>query len=230
MYTLLLRLTAPLQSWGVGSKFNIRGTEREPTKSGAIGLLAAALGILREDDRRLEELSLLRFGVRVDREGILLKDFHMAHSSKPYTNKNSFLTYRYYLSDAVFLCGLESDRYDLLQQYEHALRHPVFPLFLGRRSCPPTLPLVLGIRNGGLEETLRNEPFQDDSVSEVRVVIEDNDPLSDSAMVKDVPVSFSQLERKYAYRKCREFIISTGCKQEHDPFAELEAQNVSDKN
>ena len=44
MATLLLRLAAPLQAWGADSKFETRKTAREPTKSGVIGLLAAALG------------------------------------------------------------------------------------------------------------------------------------------------------------------------------------------
>ena len=47
MATLLLRLAAPLQSWGADSKFETRKTNREPTKSGVIGLLAAALGLRR---------------------------------------------------------------------------------------------------------------------------------------------------------------------------------------
>lgn len=50
MATLLLRLAAPLQAWGADSKFETRKTGREPTKSGVIGLLAAALG-LRRDER-----------------------------------------------------------------------------------------------------------------------------------------------------------------------------------
>ena len=53
MATLLLRLAAPLQSWGMDSKFETRKTNREPTKSGIVGLLAAALGI-RRDDRTLD--------------------------------------------------------------------------------------------------------------------------------------------------------------------------------
>lgn len=47
MATLLLRLAAPLQSWGSDSKFETRKTDREPTKSGVVGLLAAALGLRR---------------------------------------------------------------------------------------------------------------------------------------------------------------------------------------
>ena len=68
------------------------------------------------------------------------------------------MTHRYYLADAIFLAGLESEDEALLQQIADALRHPVYPLFLGRRSCPPTLPLCLGIRQNTLEEALQAEP------------------------------------------------------------------------
>ena len=96
MPTLLLRLAAPLQSWGANSKFEIRTTEKMPTKSGVVGMLAAALGLGRDAD--LSALNALKFGVRADREGEDITDFHMAHSEK-----SSYVTYRHYLSDAVFL-------------------------------------------------------------------------------------------------------------------------------
>ena len=105
MAVLLLRLAAPLQAWGSNSKFIIRNTEREPTKSGVVGMLAAALGIQRNDDpKKLEPLTALRFGVRAEKEGRLLKDFHMVHSPK-----TTDVTERHYLSDAVFLVALESE-------------------------------------------------------------------------------------------------------------------------
>ena len=64
MATLLLRLAAPLQSWGADSKFETRKTNREPTKSGVIGLLAAALGLRRDDAAGLARLNGLHFAVR----------------------------------------------------------------------------------------------------------------------------------------------------------------------
>lgn len=147
MATLLLRLAAPLQAWGADSKFETRRTAREPTKSGVIGLLAAAQGIRRDEDDALQRLNALRFGVRADREGQLLVDYHTAATEKDRAQgKTTYQTCRHYLSDAVFLVGLESGDETLLRRLETALRAPVFPLFLGRRSCPPTLPLCLGIR------------------------------------------------------------------------------------
>lgn len=64
---LLARLAAPLQSWGIGSRFDRRDTQLHPTKSGYIGMIAAALGLDRTDD--ISHLTQLRFGVREDRPG-----------------------------------------------------------------------------------------------------------------------------------------------------------------
>ena len=67
MATLLLRLAAPLQSWGADSKFETRKTNREPTKSGVIGLLAAALGLRRDDAAGIARLNGLHFAVLTGR-------------------------------------------------------------------------------------------------------------------------------------------------------------------
>ena len=98
MATLLLRLAAPLQAWGADSKFETRKTNREPTKSGVIGLLAAALGLRRDESEALARLTGLRFGVRVEREGQLLVDYHIA---KTQDQKTSYVTYRHYLQAAA---------------------------------------------------------------------------------------------------------------------------------
>ena len=75
-FVLLLRLAGPLQSWGSASRFTRRGTDPQPTKSGIVGLLAAAEGRRREDP--IEDLSGLRLGVRVERPGVLIGDFQTA--------------------------------------------------------------------------------------------------------------------------------------------------------
>ena len=125
MATLLLRLAAPLQAWGSDSKFETRKTDREPTKSGVVGLLAAALGLRRDDTEGLARLNGLRFAVRADQEGSLLVDFHTAKS-----RDTSYVTYRHYLQDAVFLAGLESEDEALLRA--------------GSGSAAPGLPPVSG--------------------------------------------------------------------------------------
>lgn len=73
-YVLLIRLAAPVQSWGVASRFARRDTHSRPTKSGVIGLCAAALGRSREGD--IDDLARLAFGVRADQPGTPLRDYH----------------------------------------------------------------------------------------------------------------------------------------------------------
>lgn len=213
MAVLLLRLAAPLQAWGSNSKFTVRTTEREPTKSGVIGMIAAALGIQRNSDaKQLSQLTSLRFGVRADREGKLLKDFHTVHFSN-----TSDITERYYLSDAIFLVCIESEDSELLERISSALQEPVYPLYLGRRSCPPTLPVVLGMRDGDMIDILRTEPMLCDAKNRrtFRIMY---DVMENGTAVQDVPLSFSQLHRQHGWRLKREKIINV---QEHDPFTEL---------
>lgn len=220
MATLLLRLAAPLQAWGADSKFETRKTNREPTKSGVIGLLAAALGLRRDEHEALLRLTGLRFGVRVEREGQLLVDYHTA---KTQDEKTSYVTYRHYLQDAVFLAGIESTDTALLQQLQQALLHPAFPLYLGRRCCPPTLPLCLGVRSGSLQEVLQAEPPLCPG-RQSRILL-DADPLEPgTAPQRDVPVSFDPHHRQYGYRSVRELwqkVPDSPEKTEHDPFREL---------
>ena len=241
MATLLLRLAAPLQSWGTDSKFEIRKTDRQPSKSGVIGLVAAALGYRRDDDAAIQSLHALRFGVRVDREGQqLLQDLHNAHTEQFWATddpKYTYITHRYYLADAIFLAGLESEDEAQLQQIADALRHPAYPLFLGRRSCPPTLPLCLGIRQNTLEEALQGEPslvthsIQQNDNQRVRMQIEPKEITATDAVIQDKPISFSPLHRDYGYRPVREQLIRLdkmsdeqtlqNAETDHDPFSEL---------
>lgn len=226
MAVLLLRLASPLQAWGDESKFETRRTMPYPSKSGVVGMIASAMG--RTRDESVDDLSALRFGVRIDREGELLCDYHTVK-----TAKHSYITYRHYLSDAIFLVGLESDNIEFLRTIEAALKSPAYPLFLGRRSCPPTLPLTLGIRNKELYTALSEEPWLlpefrqgkifSDADRKLRIVTDDN---SSDAIIRDVPVSFSKKRREFGWRGVRdhgyiEMTLINEAETEHDPFKEL---------
>jgi len=153
--TLLLRLAGPLQSWGGSSRFTRRLTDAAPTKSGVVGLLAAARGLRRSDP--LEELLSLRFGVRIDQPGRIEEDLQTARSVD---GCHAYpLTHRFYLTDAVFLAGVEGPC-SLISTLNDAIRCPVFPLYLGRRSCVPQPPFDLGIRPTPLWKALEEEPWQ----------------------------------------------------------------------
>jgi CRISPR system Cascade subunit CasD len=229
MGTLLLRLAGPLQAWGCESRFDTRRTGREPTKSGVIGLLAAALGRKRGDS--LDDLTVLKFGVRVDKEGELLRDFHTVQ-----TRNGKNITDRFYLADATFLVGLEGDDDSFLETLRQALLHPIFPLFLGRRSCVPALPIVVGIRNMGLVDALRNETWQLTPWMQAKEkkkghnilrLITDASPFDQSAFAqKDLPVTFDPENRRYAYRPVKEHppVVMSDTLPEyttHDAMSEL---------
>jgi CRISPR system Cascade subunit CasD len=221
MSTLLLRLAGPLQSWGADSKFTARTTRHEPTKSAILGLIAAAEGRRRTDS--IEDLLGLRFGVRIDQPGVMMRDYHTARRMLIDKNTGHYrfndngkdrmpISNRYYLSDAVFLAGLEADC-SLLEGIEYALLHPQFPLYLGRRSCPPAGKIAWGIVDADLVTALRQHPWQA-SHSFRRTCTRGKVPLeflrdrlpTDRGdkpweVLQDVPLSFSQERREYGWRE-----------------------------
>lgn len=141
MPTLLLRLVGPMQSWGITSRFDQRDTGKEPSKSGVIGLVAAALGIDRENWTNLEPLTKLSMGVRHDRPGVPKRDYQTAQdiisADRSKVHKTAVTT-RDYLADAAFLVGLATDDHALLDRIHKALDNPVWPLALGRKAYVPS--------------------------------------------------------------------------------------------
>lgn len=150
MATLLLRLIGPMQSWGTTSRFDQRDTTKEPSKSGVIGLLAAALGVDRGDWAGIEPLTRCRFAVRHDRPGTHKRDYQTAQNviaADGSKRHPTAVTFRDYLADAAFLVALESDDRPVLEAAYEALAAPVWPLALGRKSYVPSEPIRI---EGGL--------------------------------------------------------------------------------
>ncbi|MCC6909095.1 MAG: type I-E CRISPR-associated protein Cas5/CasD [Phycisphaerales bacterium] len=155
--TLFLRLEGPLQSWGDTSKFVIRRSMEAPTKSGVLGLVCCAMGLLRAKAReRLPELNTLAMGVRIDRPGTRWWDYHTVGADVGMTTagggiktgaQGTLITRREYLADASFLVALRGEA-ELIQRVAGALAAPVWPVFLGRKSCPPGLPVLATPREG----------------------------------------------------------------------------------
>lgn len=181
MPTLLLRLAGPMQSWGTTSRFDERDSQLEPSKSGVLGLVCAALG--RDRAEPVNDLARLKMGVRVDREGLLMRDYQTATGVISAAGKvdmaRTVISPRYYLADAAFLVGLEGDDRALLERIHAALRAPHWPLALGRKSFPPGAPLWLedAIREQGLRDALLAwprlaQPRNDQRDEPLRMVLE----------------------------------------------------------
>ncbi len=164
MPTLLLRLAGAMQSWGTTSRFDQRDTGKEPSKSGVIGLLAAALGIDRENWTDLEPLTRLTMGVRHDRPGVPKHDYQTAQhiiSADRSKIHETAVTTRDYLADAVFLVGLEGADRSRMAQIHAALHEPVWPLALGRKSYVPSEPIWIenGLQDDPLRDVLARWPW-----------------------------------------------------------------------
>ncbi|WP_369359764.1 type I-E CRISPR-associated protein Cas5/CasD [Streptomyces sp. cg2] len=232
---LLLRLAGPLQSWGEHSHFNERDTAAFPTRSGVIGLLAAALG--RRRGEPLDDLARLSLTVRVDRPGVLLSDLHTvggglpskatvttAEGKKRSGDTGTLLTHRAYLADAAFTLALTGGSHDkaLLARLATALDSPQWPLFLGRRSCPPEGPLLLGAVDDALHHLVRlplatdrtgsadtadtpvgflsDRPLDRLPIPDGATDPDDEDGKHPSGKVNDEPLSFHPRHRSYRTR------------------------------
>ncbi len=209
MSVLLLRLAGPMQSWGTDSRFSHRDTRAEPSRSGVVGLLCAALG--RPRWAPVEDLAGLSMGVRVDRPGRLARDFHTAREVVRADNsgrQDTVTSNRFYLADADFLVGLEGER-GLLGELDAALRRPAWPLYLGRKSFVPGRPIPLprpaeALWEGPLLEVLGSFPWfrrrkGEEPEGRLRYVIDV--PFGTGEPRPDVPLSFAG--RSFAVRHVR---------------------------
>lgn len=166
---LIFRLYGPLAAWGDIAVGEYRPSFAHPGKSAIIGLLAAALGIRRDDEELQKALArACSFAVRVDAMGTLLRDYHTTQVPSArkgithYTRRselaiddlNTILSSRDYRCDAAYtvvICMKANAPYTVLALAD-ALRKPVYTLYLGRKSCPLALPLQPQVVNA---ETLR---------------------------------------------------------------------------
>ncbi|GAB3450167.1 type I-E CRISPR-associated protein Cas5/CasD [Streptomonospora sediminis] len=234
MSTLVLQLAGPLQAWGSAARFARRTTENAPTKSGVLGLLAAAQGRERTDD--LSDLAALRFGVRVDQAGTRVRDYQTAHHLD--TGTSMPVSERFYLADAVFVAAVEGED-TLVGDLHRAVQAPGFLPYLGRRSCPPARPIDIGVRAGAsLEEALETEVwrasawFQRRRAREATVALTtllDAAPgATEADSLRDAPLSFDPLHRRYALRGVRTHTVEVANPRarrpavpDHDPASLL---------
>ncbi|WP_022660211.1 type I-E CRISPR-associated protein Cas5/CasD [Paucidesulfovibrio longus] len=155
---LLFTLSGPLQAWGTVAVGEIRPISGRPTRSGVFGLLAACLGIRRDEENRLAALHEgYHFAVRVDAPGERFIDYHTVQTPReraklvyrtrqdelgrmlgPDDEPNTILTRREYLAGSVFTACVwaREEPPHPLAELRDALFRPRLTPYLGRKSCP----------------------------------------------------------------------------------------------
>ena len=159
MKTCIFQLYAPMVSWGEIAIGGERRSALQPSRSAVIGIIAAALGITRDNEDELARLTNeISIAVRVDQPGTILRDYHTAQvpgkdskaiyrtrkdeMNAPPDKIKTVLSSREYRCDAYALIAicLHSETWTL-KQIADAIEKPTFHLYLGRKSAPPALPL-----------------------------------------------------------------------------------------
>jgi len=222
---LFLRLEGPLQAWGVQSRHRVRDTAPEPSRSGVIGLIACCEG--RRRGEPLDDLAALRMAVRVDRPGVLWRDYHTVgakigvltaqrrvKTTATTGEIETLLSQRHYLCDASFLVALTGPP-EVLDRIEEKLKDPVWPPFLGRKSCPPATHIFAGRAHfPSLVEALQGTPWQprlpgvDEPPERLRCIVECEPDEPGARIQFDRPVSFAE-PRRMQPRYIREIHIDT---------------------
>lgn len=229
MRTIVLKFAGPMQSWGTDSHFNVRHTDLYPSKSAVIGMVAAALGFKR-DDERIGFLDSMHFSVRVDQPGRITKDYHTAHSTNGRKN-TVYVTTRYYLEDAVFTVALGIDDLSQAEEILEGLHNPYFQLSMGRRSFPIPADFIVGVYDQKPLDVLKNIPWQAAdwykrmSKREIRLSVytDDADAKGLTRIRKDRLLSLSPEGRKYSERIEKEISVYVRNDEykEHDAFEAL---------
>lgn len=159
---LVFQLQAPLASWGEPAVGEYRGSADHPGESALLGLLAAARGLVRDDEASLQALQAgYLFAVGVQSAGTLLRDYHTAQvpgrstlKGRPHATRadelamprhelNTILSTRDYRQDAACLVAVQAraSAAHSLASLADSLRAPRFVLYLGRKACPLAAPL-----------------------------------------------------------------------------------------
>ncbi|AOG03433.1 type I-E CRISPR-associated protein Cas5/CasD [Bosea sp. RAC05] len=166
MLALLIRLESPLMAFGREAIDQNGPTRAHPDASMLTGLLANALGYDRTEAERHQRLQdRMTFAVRLDRPGSELRDFQTAQLAKADTGwtthgvpegrrggggtyESPHIRYRHYLADASLVVSIalsDADEAPTVDEVADALRQPARPIFIGRKPCVPSAPLLIGV-------------------------------------------------------------------------------------
>ena len=191
---LILKLEGPMQSWSKHSFEGLRPSEAFPGRSALLGLLAACLGIDRQDkDGQRALANSVAFAVRCDQRDIppqKMTDYHTVKNARVdyqgLKSHETIQTWREYWQDAKYTVAVWSlpEAPVQLEQLKHAVQKPVFTPVLGRRSCPLVRPLFESITDA--EDAM-------DALAQVQpiagmVFSDENTNAKSTLQLRDVPI------------------------------------------
>jgi CRISPR system Cascade subunit CasD len=173
---LCFRLYGHLAAWGTSEAGNaVRPSARHPGRGAILGLLAAALGIKRDDRSGHDRLGAgLLVSVASHGPRRIVEDFRTVQSVEPQRNDrfvnraealargriHTSITQRQHVEDGLWRVFVTTrpDADLPLPSLANALRRPRFELYLGRREFPLALPPDPVVVDGDLENALGTYP------------------------------------------------------------------------
>jgi CRISPR system Cascade subunit CasD len=206
---IALLLDGPMQSWGHTSRFERRSTALHPTRSGVLGLIAAALGIDKQASNEAKQLvrfaplnlttvTLPRHSHRAGHLHIRrLEDYHTATGIRRASGKvdadATVQSYRHYLLDARFGVLLQGPS-ALLDEIVAALRNPKWGVWLGRKCCLPATPVLVGppgTRAEAWQQLLKRTRYTgSETEDQFDRVIEVTPETPGADMIEDTPLGY----------------------------------------
>lgn len=147
--TLIIHVQSPMQSWGIGSKYERRGAGYAPSKSAVCGMACAAFGAAKQseaEERIIAAFNSLKMTSFCLQGGRILSDYHtvqnFARASGSIERKDAVQTYRQYWSDKRYIVLLEGEDVTFLEELRAALINPHWGIWFGRKCCIPSAPLI----------------------------------------------------------------------------------------
>lgn len=217
MKLLKFTLSAPLQSWGEDARWDTRATAPMPSKSAIIGLLGGCMGIPRGDARLNQLNDQLMMAVRADRPGRIMTDYHTVQGTggvflnaegKPRGGGDTIITPKQYLQDARFTVFLWGDE-DTLASCFQAMKHPKWAVYLGRKSCVPSVPVIPEWMEASSPEEAVAEPGF--SGAQVEMDAQPNEPLGERQRIITRRDAVLRADRnEYAVRWVKAFAVPSG--------------------
>lgn len=222
MNALFLRFAGPLQSWaGPRITGNHVHTREVPSRSGALGVVAAALGAPQNNwPDWIHEIDLQ---LRVERPGVVTKDYQTINprganqafaeriwvasgnkgraptSFTPDAQKGTSVVIRSYLAGAEFLVAVIHN--ERLDEIARAFANPSFSPFLGRRAFPPAFPFLLGVGPHSLLDEAPTALLEAERPTEVtrHLAIHVLDGEHDQLPTRSVPAEIRPLRERLSW-------------------------------